>query len=522
MVIVALVILSVAPGPKAFADTRVSLVNIHAQGRTEGGFRVEEMIHFSRLVRAADFSWRLPVNLIGSPAVWSNDHQLPVVLSRPKNGDVVLTASGDNLGDVYRIVYHFQPPREFIANEIVFRLPFVRPNGHSIDRLAFLINFSPTPENSILGSRIFTDRSIAEGAIHKASDRSVQGAISGIQPETNVIVAVNAQTAPSRWGFINRLRASSSPLVFMSIMLGVYILPGVALLSFIVIALYSWLTRINPRSAITRSDPPSDLSPAEVSLLLHRQLNLTAFVATIFDLAQRGYIDIYEKDSKYRLSLRKALDSKLRFWEAEFLTVLFPSKKINQASDDIDDYYRSKLFSRKIAMVYESLYETVTTNGYFIDNPALTLMKFKLWGLIVYALALFSLLTLITSKQPLLVLLPAIGFLITCHVIFRLARFVPQRSPEGNAKLNEWLGFRKYLMSRQTVELNENTFFAYYPFALIFGVQNQWIRRSKGHVKVRPSWLYQPGDTLSFTARFSGTARKIAQTLAALHGPLVQ
>ncbi len=232
-------------------------------------------------------------------------------------------------------------------------------------------------------------------------------------------------------------------------------------------------------------DAPDGLLPAEIGTLIDEKAGNIDISATIVDLAVRGYLKIKNKDGEYSLIKVKEADNNLKDYESALFKALLSEKK----EVDLSDLH----INEEIKTAKENLYQDLVKRGYFGRRPDRVRNDFLLWGfLIVFFCGIFFWLS-----WNLVFSLFFSGITI---VIF--AKFMPKKTKEGVILKEKSLGLKEFLYRADRYKLKwqekENIFEKFLPYAMVFGVVDQWAKNFKDLYKEPPDW-YQ-GDFATFNA----------------------
>lgn len=282
------------------------------------------------------------------------------------------------------------------------------------------------------------------------------------------------------------------------------------------------------RSSSITDKPPSNISPAIIGVLVDKKIKPRTVTSLIVDLCQRDYLVLIKKGSDFYLGRRKVNDEHLQNWEREIIDELIPESSLKTNDQKLRSLSKQTLFSPKIKLAFQEIYETVTKNGYFTENPHQTRVRSKLIGLAIYYIGLFGIIWLIVSAGSSYLLIPLIGTIFIAWLILRLSPELVNYSQRGLDQKKEWLTFANYLESLEPIDarLTRNqTFEKYLPYAVSLNCTEEWADRfdRSDAVKVRPDWFisYQDSSTSEFTDDLIEFADKISTILSDLRGPLV-
>ena len=270
----------------------------------------------------------------------------------------------------------------------------------------------------------------------------------------------------------------------------------------------------DPRPAIAPSylpEPPSDLPPAMAGTLIDEKADTKEIIATIVDLARRGYLHMEElaedEDSGYSTrdflyTKRKDPDDSLREYERYLLEKLFDGESDRKLSDLKNSFYKYTDKTKKL------IYEAVTEEGYFVSNPAQTRRLWLTLGVILLMLSIVlgcfiaPLLTVVTDAG---ILLAAGPFIFSLGLII-MAFFMPKKTQKGADEAAKWKAFRTYLkqLDKYTdLEKATDLFERYLPYAIAFGLEKRYLKLWEPVQEMVPAptwygprpWLYGPSHT---------------------------
>ena len=123
-------------------------------------------------------------------------------------------------------------------------------------------------------------------------------------------------------------------------------------------------------TVVVEYEPPDDLRPAEIGVLVDEMAHTHDVTATIVDLAVRGYLSITEIPKKwmfgksdYLLTRKKTDTSQLTQYEVTLLNHLFGTQTEVHISELKNTFYK------KLAEVKTELYKEIVSKQFFSDNP---------------------------------------------------------------------------------------------------------------------------------------------------------
>ena len=275
-----------------------------------------------------------------------------------------------------------------------------------------------------------------------------------------------------------------------------FLLPIASLLAMLLI----WRRRGRDEPGVVHakyvSEPPSDLSPGLAGALIDEKVDTKEVIATIVDLARRGYMEITDTDAKGAagkamtiFTRRKAFDD-LKGFEKKVAESLFDGKHPDQVTTkDLKNNFHSH-----VQPIVDQVYVDVTTAGMFFKNPKKARERWFGYGFL--AAVILATLTIIMFSAKLAGFgWFMLGSIVAVIIIWCFAPHMPQRTPKGAQEQRRWEAFKNYLkdLTRfQEMETAKETFEKYLPYAIAFGVEKEWVRRFEGVTVSSPDWYHPP------------------------------
>lgn len=244
------------------------------------------------------------------------------------------------------------------------------------------------------------------------------------------------------------------------------------------------------------SEPPSDLPPGVAGALIDEKVDVKEVLATIVDLARRGYLEITEATKSKRstqtmtiFTRRKSLDD-LRGFEALVAKALFDSKHPDQVTTE---ELKNRFYSH-IPAIVDEIYSEVTNRKLFHQNPKKVRARWAGYGVLTGVI--LGLITVALAMNDIggwgwFML----GSILAVIIVFVFGPHMPQRTAKGAAEQKKWEAFRNYLkdLTRfQEMETAKETYEKYLPYAVAFGVEKEWTRRFEGLTVPSPEWYHPP------------------------------
>lgn len=274
------------------------------------------------------------------------------------------------------------------------------------------------------------------------------------------------------------------------------ILPLLGLLILAIVLLPQLRARSTEAVRHERPTPPSALPPGVVEALVTGRVSARGIAATLLDLSQREYLEIGSYNKTYTFTKRRRLlatgpNADLAPFEKLLIEKFLPSG--TQATvADVRVRIGNSIFSRKVAEIYLAIYEIVTQRGFFADNPSMIHGTYRLAGLMFFFIGLIGFgFGVVFFADPPMPLLFWVGLILSGLVIVGAAPHMPAQTDQGLRARREWIAFRNYLKSTQTISFsaqNQQEFYTYLPYAVALGVEVAWARRFLMSSFTPPPW----------------------------------
>ena len=240
------------------------------------------------------------------------------------------------------------------------------------------------------------------------------------------------------------------------------------------------------------SEPPSDLSPGLVGALIDEKVDTKEVMATVIDLARRGYLEMSEGgEGKSGTSFKRLKDfDDLGGYERVVADALFDSSH----PDEVTTSQLKNRFYVHVKPIVSHIYEEVTKKGYFKKNPKLTRAAWFAYGFIFIGIAALAWLILPRVDVDGWGYLVA-GAIFSAIVTWIFSSRMPGRTAKGSNEQRKWEAFRNYLedLTRfQDMEAAKEKYETCLPYAIALGVEKQWTRRFEDMTVAPPDWYHPP------------------------------
>lgn len=311
------------------------------------------------------------------------------------------------------------------------------------------------------------------------------------------------------------------------------ILPLVALIVTLFMVLKRRRDQIILLNVPPSAQPPAEVLPAVVGVLLDGQVGPREIAATLIDLAQRGYIYIIRKGNSFTFGKRKSVPfddlPELKSYEKILLSKIFTPNAYRCTKADVQMRVGHHIFSRKMAQVFLGIYNEATFAGYFIQNPARVHARWKYVGIAFFFLSILGFIqSAFYAPDPKFTLLFWVGGMAASTVIIRISGLMPARSDLGSRSLTPWMAFRKYLKLNRLIprgDCSKDIFARYLAYAVVFGVEDAWAKRFMQERFTNPRWYESQEPIVTLDEFIGGLFPLIAfagELLAESHEPTVQ
>jgi uncharacterized membrane protein len=252
-------------------------------------------------------------------------------------------------------------------------------------------------------------------------------------------------------------------------------------------------------------EPPKDLSPSEVGTLIDESCDTPDIIATLIDLAARGWMTIREmpaekilflsnRDYQFIRTAPPVGTPPLKDHEQQFLDGLFSS-----GNNETRLSYQKEKFYRYIEPVKRAIYRSLMSMGVFKSDPRAVRSGWAAIGILI-AIAGVALCVIWSSFISL-----GLGAIIAGVIFLCFAPAMPALTALGTRKLIECLSFKRFvsMVERDRIKqmaMNDPTIFGrLLPYAMVLGVADQWAQAFAGLMIQPPDW-YVPYDNRPFNS----------------------
>ena len=269
--------------------------------------------------------------------------------------------------------------------------------------------------------------------------------------------------------------------------------------------------------------PPGDLAPAEAGVLVSERADASDVIATLVDLAVRGYMRIEpvtradgEPDFLFRRLKPILGDPDIRPFELFVLAKVFDTdwrlnlRLLSEIRQDYDNVFPP---------IRDELYRSMVKRRLFPSSPEAVR---RMWlGLGIAVLAAGGIAYMLPPAwAPYRSGTLALGLGLSGLVIVALSSVMPRKTWDGARAMGHVRGFREFLERAEKDRLERmppDVLHRWLPWAIALGVTERWIARFDGLAVDAPAW-YAAGDGFSIggyqraVSRFSERAAEAITT----------
>ncbi len=389
--------------------------------------------------------------------------------------------------------------------------------GKSIDAMKVILRL-PSPMTATQGSFKFLGINGVGFATATLTDpQLVEYTATGIQPKATLSVIA---TFPK--GYLDLPALTQAAVAVEGLhqlwLIASLLLPGIGLAVLGYLLLLQLIDRRIPSNTQSASTLPLGLSPALASIVFEDKIEAEAITATLLDLAQRGYVSIYNKADAFIMAKERDIDlttpsfavgdhavhlsdeelviaekEGLRPYEKILLSKLFVAARPISSKEDVKVRIGHGLFSKKVAAMYEYLFTDASQAGYFVPHAARIHQRYLLLGWLLFAIGSAGFIAgAVTLPEPKSFLLFWAGLIGMAYLIVRLAPYVPLRSGRGREALAQLLVYRRELAQWAPIQdqVGIDQFYQQLPVAWALHAEHDWAQRFEGKVFTRPGWYF--------------------------------
>ncbi len=231
-------------------------------------------------------------------------------------------------------------------------------------------------------------------------------------------------------------------------------------------------------TSVIEFTPPEELRPAEIGVLMDEKADTLDVVATIIDLASRGFLTITEVDKKwvfgktdYTLTKKQNNTDGLMNYEKMLLNGLFSS------GEEINVSTLKTTFYDDLKKIKDELYREVVEKKLFAEDPEKVRSKYFAAGFILAFIGAFLIGYMISFSNVFLTDL-CVGAIISGLLFILFAKFMPRRTAYGRDLYRRIKGYRMFIDKSETYRQKffekKNLFNEVLPYAIVFGLTGKF------------------------------------------------
>lgn len=266
--------------------------------------------------------------------------------------------------------------------------------------------------------------------------------------------------------------------------------------------------------------PPENLRPAEIGVLMDERADTLDVIATIIDLATRGYLTITEVPKKWMFGkadylLTKTMPKKktqeLLRYEQMLLNRLFYRRRQVKLSS------LKKTFYSDLKQVKQALYDDVVSKILFQFDPEKVRRKYFFIGTILFIGGVWW--VVYGSNQANTFFGDAgLGCVLNGIVLVLLSRYMPRRTAYGRELYRRSKGYRLFIdrveKYRQRYSEEQNMFNEVLPYAIVFGVTKKFTKQMQ-KMGIKPTQTNWYIGSQPFTASiFVGSVNDFSHSMS--------
>lgn len=272
--------------------------------------------------------------------------------------------------------------------------------------------------------------------------------------------------------------------------------------------------------------PPDGVRPGQVGTLVDEHAHPLDVVATIVDLAVRGYLRIDEVQRKTWFNkpdwalVRLGKDAgDLLAYERLLLDAVFRGS----ADGEVRMSELRNAFAERLRQVQDALYDDAVARRWFPARPDRIRARWRVIGLV--AAAAGAGLVVLAARHTRAGIVP-VPVVLAGLVLVAGAGWMPRRTARGTAVVRRVAGFRRFIedseKDRARFAERTNLFSEYLPYAIVFGCTEKWAKAFAGLDGELPEmgW-YSGADGLgaaSFSSSMDSFTVSTAGTIASTPG----
>ncbi len=368
-----------------------------------------------------------------------------------------------------------------------------------IDQLTVKVVFdNPLPANTKI--QTIAAHGVESTTEKQLDNHTIQYQAIGIGPDATYTIVADLPTGSINWPAwrqAQRIITSLPPSIWVAVAVSLPVIAWIVLIIMFWSRIATFLSG-EPKTILDRT--PQAVPPALVGIILNGRVSAREVAATILDLANRGYISVFNKGKGHFAFGKRRPWEGLQSFELLLLTQMFEKPSYKATNQDVELSLGVGLFSRRIAKIYLAMYDAATQAGFFERNPAVVHARYRFTGLMLFFLGLLGFTGAeLLQLEPSFILFFFAGLMTMALVIIVSADSVPLRNRAGDIARIQWLSFRNYLADPSAlgyVEGAQSYYQRFLPYAVVMKEEIAWAKRFENYPFAVPEWYDSVEDTI--------------------------
>lgn len=269
------------------------------------------------------------------------------------------------------------------------------------------------------------------------------------------------------------------------------------------------------RPVTVQYEPPKGVTPAEAGVLLDEQADVRDVIATLVDMAVRGFIRIEEREEPKLFGLwtdKEFVFHRLKpreEWRAlERHEQLLLEGLFDGHGDSVELSELKNEFYRSMGAIRTAVTRRLVDKGHYRADPATMRSRWR-FGAVFLGFVTFVAGVMLSAKYGFTPLPFMIAGVLIALIVAIIGHVMPARTVAGTRTLEQVLGFEEFLSrvekeNYSRVVKTPEMFERFLPYAMAFGVERTWAKAFRDIVREPPQW-YSGGNLTGFnTGSFTG------------------
>lgn len=281
-------------------------------------------------------------------------------------------------------------------------------------------------------------------------------------------------------------------------------------------------------SVAPRYEPPDGLTVSEAGTLIDGRPDMRDVTAMIVDLAVRGFLTIRREEGtkflgfsvsgdEYTFELKRGRSEwdSLEAHERKLLNALFNGL----VGDEVTTEDLKNSFYKDLPDIKEALWDALIDHGYYRSRPD-HVQAMWIVGAVATVIVGIGGGAALSSSTGMSMVSVVVAAILSGLIVGAFGALMPKRTPSGARAQEQALGFEEFLGRVEADRLERmitgpEMFERFLPFAMAFGVEEQWARAFAGIYQDRqPTWYYGPAGTRFQAANLAGDLSGMASSTA--------